>query len=181
MRVSLLKRLTRAIPKAEKKILKSDFWNGLNTLQSNSPKGFGKFFSPEGATSTTETKIDDKKSNNDTDKKTESTTDTKKADNTNESKTKFTDETDKSKNNNSGNNKNNKNNKKNDEEWTLERIALFVIVGTGVSALTLSASDYMSRGKEISWQEFQSVLLESGQVDRLVIVNKQYARYANLF
>ena len=176
MRLSLLRRLTRALPKTEKKILKSDFWNGLNILQSNSPKGFGKFFSPEGATSNTETKIDDKKSNNDTDKKTESTTGAKKADNTNESKTKFTDETDKNKNNNSGNNKNNKNNKKNDEEWTLERIALFVIVGTGVSALTLSASDYMSRGKEISWQEFQSVLLESGQVDRLVIVNKQYAR-----
>lgn len=32
-------------------------------------------------------------------------------------------------------------------------------------------------GKEISWQEFSGKLLESGQVDRILISNKTTARY----
>jgi hypothetical protein len=33
-----------------------------------------------------------------------------------------------------------------------------------------------SKGKEISWQDFQKQLLESGQVDRIIVANNKHAR-----
>jgi hypothetical protein len=51
-------------------------------------------------------------------------------------------------------------------------IAAATLVAVG---LAVSSGD-KKQGKEISWQEFQSQLLESGQVDRILISNKTTAR-----
>jgi hypothetical protein len=41
-----------------------------------------------------------------------------------------------------------------------------------------SSNGEANQGREISWQEFSGQLLESGQVDRILIANKTTARYA---
>lgn len=43
-------------------------------------------------------------------------------------------------------------------------------------AFSTAVSGKMQSGREISWQEFCSQLLESGQVDRIMIANKTTAR-----
>jgi hypothetical protein len=55
------------------------------------------------------------------------------------------------------------------------RGALLVLAGVA-TATALMSGDQNRHGKEISWQEFQSQLLESGQVDRIIVSNKTVAR-----
>lgn len=47
-------------------------------------------------------------------------------------------------------------------------------------ALLYSGVEPNRQGREISWQEFSGQLLESGQVDRILITNKTSARYESL-
>jgi AFG3 family protein len=52
-----------------------------------------------------------------------------------------------------------------------------VAVATMAAAtLALVLSSDTKQGREISWQEFQSQLLESGQVDRIIVSNKNIAK-----
>ena len=46
-----------------------------------------------------------------------------------------------------------------------------------VATMLSSSSGDANQGREISWQEFSGQLLESGQVDRILIANKTTARY----
>lgn len=54
----------------------------------------------------------------------------------------------------------------------------FFIAAVIVSYVAFSGavSGKMQSGREISWQEFSGQLLESGQVDRIMIANKTTAR-----
>jgi len=51
-----------------------------------------------------------------------------------------------------------------------------VLGGGAVVALFFLLSSDVKSGHEISWQEFQSQLLETGQVDRIIVTNKNVAR-----
>ena len=55
------------------------------------------------------------------------------------------------------------------------------VMAMGTAAFKLltwaQASMKGKQGKEISWQEFSGQLLESGQVDRILISDKEIARY----
>ena len=54
-----------------------------------------------------------------------------------------------------------------------------IIFAAGLAFLVSNAASQATngrQGKEISWQEFSGQLLESGQVDRILISNKTTAR-----
>lgn len=63
----------------------------------------------------------------------------------------------------------------NDNSEIIRSLLLALVVG--VLAFTMGD---MKNGKEISWQDFQKHLLETGLVDRIVVVNKNIARYRSL-
>ncbi len=46
----------------------------------------------------------------------------------------------------------------------------------GTILFLLSSFEDTKYGREISWQEFQKTLLETGQVDRIIVSNKNLAR-----
>ena len=48
--------------------------------------------------------------------------------------------------------------------------------GSAIAALFFMLSSEVKSGREITWQEFQSQLLETGQVDRIIVTNKNVAR-----
>jgi AFG3 family protein len=53
---------------------------------------------------------------------------------------------------------------------------LMVLAGAAALSVLFLGTDSKSAGKEISWQEFQSQLLESGMVDRIIVSNKTTAK-----
>lgn len=71
-----------------------------------------------------------------------------------------------------GNGKKGKNSNNNDDDQR-SNIGISLLLSTFVLFLLFRESRH---GKEISWQEFQTQLLESGQVDRLIVANKSIAR-----
>lgn len=50
------------------------------------------------------------------------------------------------------------------------------LMAGGVGTLYYLGQDRMRGSKEISWQEFSTVILESGQIDRLIVSNKKIAK-----
>ena len=59
-----------------------------------------------------------------------------------------------------------------DGSW---RGVLLILAGAATASMLLTG-DAKHGGKEISWQEFQGQLLESGLVDRIIVSNKTTAR-----
>ena len=59
-----------------------------------------------------------------------------------------------------------------DGSW---RGVLLILAGAATASMLL-VGDTKHGGKEISWQEFQGQLLESGLVDRIIVSNKTTAR-----
>jgi hypothetical protein len=55
---------------------------------------------------------------------------------------------------------------------------LLILAGAGALSIFVLGDQTSSRagGREISWQEFQGQLLETGLVDRIIVSNKQTAR-----
>jgi len=51
-----------------------------------------------------------------------------------------------------------------------------ILGGSAIAALFFMLSGDVKSGREITWQEFQSQLLETGQVDRIIVTNKNVAR-----
>lgn len=53
---------------------------------------------------------------------------------------------------------------------------LALLLATGVGAAYYLGQEKIQGSKEISWQEFSTVILESGQIDRLIVSNKKIAK-----
>merc|ERR1711871_654380 len=51
-----------------------------------------------------------------------------------------------------------------------------LLLDTGVGAAYYLGQEKIQGSKEISWQEFSTVILESGQIDRLIVSNKKTAK-----
>merc|ERR1711871_1534101 len=51
-----------------------------------------------------------------------------------------------------------------------------LLLDTGVGAAYYLGQEKIQGSKEISWQEFSTVILESGQIDRLIVSNKKIAK-----
>lgn len=67
--------------------------------------------------------------------------------------------------------------KKNDPNGNNGNIGLISIAALGIAtALMVYENEQSSRGREISWQEFSTQVLESGLVDRIVVSNKNIAK-----
>lgn len=90
---------------------------------------------------------------------------------------KTSDSADSNKNKSSGKKNSNNNNNSEDPQQFWRRSAMFVGFGVSMYTLQVLATKYLFTNEtEISWQEFQSRFLESGQIDRIVVVNKSVAR-----
>jgi AFG3 family protein len=127
----------------------------MSTLFSKIPQGFKNFYP----------KLDNKSSSS------EETGNPKKTGST----SKTSDGNDKKK--SSGNSNNNKNNKPPDDNSYWRNVLLILGVGTATYSLQVLVTRYMMpESTEITWQDFQAKFLESGQVDRIVVVNKSIAR-----
>lgn len=53
---------------------------------------------------------------------------------------------------------------------------MMLLLATGLGAVYYIGQDKIRGSKEISWQEFSTVILESGQIDRLIVSNKKIAK-----
>ena len=73
-----------------------------------------------------------------------------------------------------GGNKN-KNNNNNENEDNFFMTLGAAILAAGVTMYSFSRSTTEAFGKEISWKDFQTKLLQSGQVDRIIVKNKSVA------
>lgn len=52
----------------------------------------------------------------------------------------------------------------------------YFLIPSGALLLMILLSDFRE-GREISWQDFQTQLLEGGHVDRIIVTNKNIARF----
>eukprot|EP01039_Chlorochromonas_danica_P008873 gene8873-9785_t len=133
-------------------------WSALRPAFLNEvPKGFDRYFrknnnSPSSSSSGKKEGFSSEKT--ETNKASEGGQETKKSDSTN---------------------KNNKGGKKPDPfdpEKSMVKIAL-MIGGLGLASYLFNDGNF---GREITWQDFQKQLLETGQVDRIIVSNKNVAR-----
>jgi AFG3 family protein len=139
----------------------------LGSVLANAPKGFGKFYPEE---SSGEGKSKGKDDANPESKEASEAKEAGEAAEPSKSNKK------KSSSSSSSNTYKTKNDPKSDwtnpPEFNPYSVTFIMLLLGIMSLINESAQD----GKEISWQEFQNHLLESGQVDRIVVSNKNIAR-----
>lgn len=162
----------------------NDSFNLSNWLLTKIPKGFGKFYPKDGeAVSETiaaeKPKADPSSSSSPSEEAAKGNSE-KQSDSTssNDSNNKYKSNNGGSSGGGSGNNSSgNGNNKKNKSPTDVTPSAQMIGAAALVALLGVSLiNDYYYKGKEISWQEFQTHLLESGEVDRLIVTNKNVAK-----
>ena len=152
------------------------FFGIRESLFGAAPKGFKNFY-PE--KDSDEPEIDPKKTTDSNSSTTEKTTTTNKKEKSSADKKEASDQKTKGPffsfeyTFGGGGGKKGKNSNSNNDDDQKSNIGMSLLLSTFVLFLLYRESRH---GKEISWQEFQSQLLESGQVDRLIVANKSIAR-----